>query len=208
MDRKPVEIRILLIDDHPVVLQGIRSVITSPFEVTAAAPSGEAALEILRTQDVNLVVTDYELPGLSGASLVRAIRGVQPEAGIIALSMHDDPSVVREMLQAGCSGYVLKKDPPEVMLKALQTVAEGRRFFSEDIAELLIQSPEQDQGVLTERELEILRLIAREFSSRQIAEILFISERTVETHRKNILRKTGTTNLVGLMKYAWANNLI
>ena len=207
-EKHPDPVRVLLVDDHPVVLQGIRSLITSPFTVVGAVPSAEQALEMLRTQDVEVVVTDYEMPGLSGAAFVKAVQAVQPEARIVVLSMHDDPAIVREVLQAGCSGYVLKKDPADVLLKALVAVSEGRRFFSEEIAEMLIQVPEPHQGVLTERELEILRLIAKEFSSRQIAEILFISERTVETHRKNILRKTGTTNSVGLMKYAWANNLI
>lgn len=207
-ENQSAQIRVLLVDDHPVVLQGIRSLITAPFAVIGAVPSAEQALDVLRAQDIEVIVTDYEMPGMSGAAFVRAVQTVQPEARIVVLSMHDDPAVVREVLQAGCSGYVLKKDPPEVLLKALAAVSEGRRFFSEEIAEMLIQAPDSGQNVLTERELEILRLIAKEFSSRQIAEILFISERTVETHRKNILRKTGTTNLVGLMKYAWANNLI
>jgi len=91
----------------------------------------------------------------------------------------------------------------------LKKVVEGRRFLSDEISEILIHSPEEEEkGTLTSRETEVLRLVAKEFNSRQIAEILFISERTVETHRKNILRKTGASNLVGLIKYAYANNLV
>lgn len=95
------------------------------------------------------------------------------------------------------------------MTEALAKVMEGKRFLSDEIAEMLIHSTdEEEKGILTAREVEILRLVAKEYNSRQIAEILFISERTVETHRKNILKKTGAANLVGLIKYAFANNLI
>ncbi len=123
--------------------------------------------------------------------------------------MHDDPAVVKELLRMGVQGYLLKSNTYKNLTEALEKVMEGKRFLSDEIAELLIHTPEdEDKGVLTSREIEILRLVAKEFNSRQIAEILFISERTVETHRKNILKKTGAANLVGLIKYAYANNLI
>jgi two-component system nitrate/nitrite response regulator NarL len=149
------------------------------------------------------------MPSLTGLELVKAAKIVQPEIKIILLSMHDDPAVVKEMLREGVNGYLLKKDSHRTLNDALQKVVEGKRFLSDDISEILIHSrDEEEKGVLTMRETEILRLVAKEFNSRQIAEILFISERTVETHRKNILRKTGASNLVGLIKYAYANNLI
>lgn len=123
--------------------------------------------------------------------------------------MHDDPAVVKELLRMGVQGYLLKNNTYKNLTEALEKVMEGKRFLSDEIAELLINTPEEeDKGVLTSREIEILRLVAKEFNSRQIAEILFISERTVETHRKNILKKSGAQNLVGLIKYAYANNLI
>ncbi|MGC4023533.1 MAG: response regulator transcription factor [Cyclobacteriaceae bacterium] len=129
---------------------------------------------------------------------------------VIVLSMHDDPSVVRELLRAGISGYVLKKDTHTTLSEALQKVIDNKRFLSDEISDLLIHLSDgtEDQHVLTAREEEILRLIAKEYTSRQIAEILLVSERTVETHRKKIIRKTGATNLVALIKYAYANNLV
>ena len=200
---------LLLVDDHRIFLEGLKNLIQDPFVVKDTATSGKEALELIKTSEFDLLITDYEMPGISGLELVKAVRIAQPEIKIIVLSMHDDPSVVKELLRAGVSGYLLKKNTYKNLTEALYKVIEGKRFLSDEIAELLIHTPEEEEkGVLTSREIEILKLVAKEFNSRQIAEILFISERTVETHRKNILRKSGATNLVGLIKYAYANNLI
>jgi Response regulator containing a CheY-like receiver domain and an HTH DNA-binding domain len=209
----PVEkYSILLVDDHRMLLDGIKNLINSlpQFDVTDAATTGNAALELIKKNDYDVLVTDYELPELTGLELIKAARAVHPEIKVIVLSMHDDPSVVRELLRAGVNGYVLKKDAHTTLVEALKKVVEGKRFLSDEISDVLIHLSDgnDEKGVLTAREEEILRLIVKEYSSRQIAEILFISERTVETHRKNILRKTGAGNLVGLIKYAYANNLI
>lgn len=200
---------VLLVDDHRILLEGMTRLIQEPFFTKETASSGEEALRFIKSTDFDLMITDYEMPGITGLELVKAARAAQPEMKIIMLSMHDDPSVVREVLKTGVLGYVLKKDTHKSLTEALTKVIEGKRFLSDEIAEILIHQPvEEEKGVLTSREIEILRLVAKEFSSRQIAEILFISERTVETHRKNILKKTGASNLVGLIKYAYANNLI
>jgi two-component system, NarL family, nitrate/nitrite response regulator NarL len=202
---------VLLADDHRILLDGLSSLIESAeaFEVKDIASSGTEALEKLKREEYDILVTDYEMPGLTGLELVKAAKTLQPEIKIIVLSMHDDPAVVKEMLRQGVNGYLLKKDSHRTLRDALQKVVEGKRFLSDDISEILIHATdEEEKGMLTTRELEVLRLVAKEFNSRQIAEILFISERTVETHRKNILRKSGATNLVGLIKYAYANNLI
>lgn len=200
---------VLLVDDHPILLEGMKNLIRDPFEVTHTATSGLAALDYIKSTEFDLLITDYEMPGITGLELVKAARIAQPEIKIIVLSMHDDPAVVKELLRSGVSGYILKKDTYKNLTEALQKVMEGKRFLSDEVAELLINLPEEEErGVLTSREIEILKLITKEFNSRQIAEVLFISERTVETHRKNILKKTGATNLVGLVKYAYANNLM
>jgi len=203
---------VLLVDDHRILMDGMNALIESSdlFSVKNMASSGTEAIELLKKYDYDILITDYEMPGLSGLELVKATKTIQPDAKIIVLSMHDDPSVIREILREGANGYILKKDTHRTLHVALKKVMEGKRFLSDDISEILIHAAEEDEekGVLTSRETEILRLVAKEFNSRQIAEILFISERTVETHRKNILRKTGASNLVGLIKYAYANNLI
>ena len=124
--------------------------------------------------------------------------------------MHDEVHLVKEILKTGVNGYVLKKDTQNELLQAIREVQAGKVFLSNDINKVLIvnlQNPDEGR-LLTDREREILKLIAREFTNKQIAEALFISERTVETHRKNIFKKTGTNSLVGLIKFAYANNLI
>jgi len=200
---------ILLVDDHRIFLEGLKNLIQDPFHVKHTANSGKEALELIKSSEFDVMITDYEMPGINGLELVKAVRATQPEIKIIVLSQHDDPSVVKELLRIGVQGYLLKNNTYKNLTEALEKVMEGKRFLSDEIAELLINTPEEeDKGVLTSREIEILRLVAKEFNSRQIAEILFISERTVETHRKNILKKTGSSNLVGLIKYAYANNLI
>lgn len=200
---------ILLVDDHRIFLEGLKNLIQEPFHVKDTANSGKEALELIKASEFDVMITDYEMPGFNGLELVKAVRVVQPETKIIVLSMHDDPSVVKELLRLGVQGYLLKNNTYKNLTEALEKVIEGKRFLSDEIAELLIHAPEEEErGILTSREIEILRLVAKEFNSRQIAEILFISERTVETHRKNILKKTGAGSLVGLIKYAYANNLI
>lgn len=198
-----------MVDDHRILLEGVQSLIQDPFEVKATAASGHEAIELLKNQEFDILVTDYQMPEFTGLELVKVARATQPDIKIIVLSMHDDPAIVKELLRSGVLGYMLKKDTHKNLTDALVKVMEGKRFLSDEIAELLINnSEEEDRGILTTREEEILKLITKEFSSRQIAEILFISERTVETHRKNILKKTGATNLVGLVKYAYANKLM
>jgi two-component system nitrate/nitrite response regulator NarL len=202
--------KVLLADDHRILLEGLKNLIQDPFVVSEVATSGTEALHFIKSTDFDLLITDYEMPGITGLELVKAAKAAQPEMKVIVLSMHDDPAVVKELLRSGALGYILKKDTHKSLTEALHKVIAGKRFLSDEIAEMLINATEEeeDKGVLTAREIEILKLVAKEFNSRQIAEVLFISERTVETHRKNILKKTGATNLVGLIKYAFANNLI
>ena len=183
---KPMQkFAVLLVDDHRILLEGVKGLIRTPFEVTATASSGHEALTLLKTTDFDLMITDYEMPGLSGAELIKGAKSLQPDLRVIVLSMHDDVSVVRELLRAGAQGYILKKDTHKSLTDALQKVMEGKRYLSDEIAELLIQPEDENKGPLTERETEILRLIAKEYNSRQIAEILFISERTVEKDRSH-----------------------
>ena len=123
--------------------------------------------------------------------------------------MHDEAHLVKEILKEGIDGYLIKKDSHNELVNALYNIKAGRNYLSAEINMMLIRglNTEEDR-LLTDREREILQLIAKEYTNKDIAEELFISERTVETHRKNIFRKTGTNNLVGLIKFAYANNLI
>jgi two-component system, NarL family, nitrate/nitrite response regulator NarL len=209
---KPMAFRIALVDDHAILLDGIRNLLEREegFSIVGTFHNGESVIEFIKTNEVDLVVTDFHMPGMDGLSIVHTIKRISPKTKVIILSMHDESHLVKEILKSGIDGYVLKKDSHKELLKAINQVQEGNVYLSNDINKLLItnlQNPEEGR-LLTDREREIVKLIAKEYSNKDIAEALFISERTVETHRKNIFKKTGTNSLVGLIKFAYANNLI
>lgn len=203
--------RILLVDDHAILIDGIRSLLErAGYQIVCQAESAEMALEFLKKNEVDLMITDFNMPGMDGLSLIHTVKRLNANIKIILLSMHDEVHLVKEILKAGINGYVLKKDTQHELLQAIKEVAAGKVFLSNDINKLLIvnlQNPDEGK-LLTDREREIVKLIAKEYTNKQIAEELFISERTVETHRKNIFKKTGTNSLVGLIKFAYANSLI
>lgn len=204
--------KILLVDDHTILLDGVKSVLSKEddLEIVGQAGSAEAALEFLKKQTVDLIITDYSMPGMDGLSLLNTVKRIAPNTKIIMLSMHDEVHLVKEILKAGVNGYVLKKDTHKELLNAIRDVNDGKVYLSSDVNKMLITNLNNpDEGkLLTDREREILKLIAKEYTNKDIAEELFISERTVETHRKNIFKKTATNSLVGLIKFAYANNLI
>ena len=204
--------KILLVDDHTILLDGVKSLLSKEddLEIVGQAGSAEAALEFLKKQDVDLIITDYSMPGMDGLSLLNTVKRIAPNTKIILLSMHDEVHLVKEILKAGVNGYVLKKDTHKELLNAIHDVHNGKVYLSSDVNKMLITNLNNpDEGkLLTDREREILKLIAKEYTNKDIAEELFISERTVETHRKNIFKKTATNSLVGLIKFAYANNLI
>lgn len=203
--------KILLVDDHAIVSDGVRTLLEQEgYEVAHQATGAKEALTFLEKTDVDLVITDFSMPDMDGLLLIHTIKRIHTETKIIVLSMHDEVHLVKEILKAGVNGYVLKKDSRKELLHAIADVGQGKVFMSSDISKLLIVDLQQPEAgrLLTDREREIVKLIAQEYSNKRIAEALFISERTVETHRKNIFRKTGTSSLVGLIKFAYANNLI
>lgn len=204
--------RIVLVDDHSILLEGVTGLLEreSDFQIIGTFSDSSKALDFLRKEEADLLITDFNMPGLDGLAFISAVQRINPLLKIIVLSMHDEVHLVKEILKTGIQGYVLKKDTHNDLLKAIHEVRDGKVYLSSDVNKMLIvnlQRPEEGR-LLTDREREILTLIAREYSNKQIAEELFISERTVETHRKNIFRKTGTNSLVGLIKFAYSNNLI
>jgi DNA-binding NarL/FixJ family response regulator len=211
-ENKLTPMKILLVDDHVILMDGIKSLLegVEEFEVVATKSTAEDALLYLKQQDIDILVTDYNLPGMDGLDLVRAVKKVIPKIKIIVLSQHDEVHLVKEILKEGVQGYILKKDTHKELISAIHQISEGKMFMSSEINKLLVDSlsfPDEHR-LLTDREREILKLIAQEYTNKMIAEALFISERTVETHRKNIFRKTKTNSLVGLIKFGYANNLI
>lgn len=211
-DNESGSLRILLVDDHTMLLEGINNLLENQHDikVVAKVPNAENAIQQLKTTKVDLIVTDLHMPGMDGVALFNHVKTNYPSIKTIVLSMHDEVHIVKDLLRAGVNGYVLKKDTHTELLKAIDEVKSGKVYVSSEVNKVLVEDLQHDgeKPLLTTRELEIVRLIVKEFSNKQIAEALFISERTVETHRKNILRKTRVGSIVGLIKYAYANKLV
>jgi DNA-binding NarL/FixJ family response regulator len=150
------------------------------------------------------------MPTMTGLELIKKMRSANTSVKAVLLSMHDEPSVVKEAMKQGVDGFLLKNVQQVELKDALKKIYTGLMYISAEITTQLLHHHLLDgtESKLTDRELEILKLITKECSNKQIADQLYISERTVETHRKNIFRKTGTTSLVGLIKYAYAHNIV
>jgi two-component system nitrate/nitrite response regulator NarL len=206
-------IKVVLVDDHRIVLDGLVSLLENDpdFIVLAALGSGEELLEFLKKDQPDILLTDYSLPGISGLEVTRLVKRDYPKIKVVALSMHDEGHLVKSMLKEGVDGYLLKNIQQFELKNAIKQVMLGMPYVSPEITRLLmhdVNHPAEEHALLTDRERDILRLIAKEYSNKKMADELFISERTVETHRKNIFRKTNTTSLVGLIKYAYEHKLI
>lgn len=210
-------IGVYLVDDHPLVMEGVKTLLRTETDIAiiGQATSGLDALEELTLHpEVQVAIVDMNMPHMSGVELTRTLRDQRHPVRVLVLSMDYDYALVREVLDAGGAGYLLKNTTREELSAAVRTVAAGRNFFSQEIGNALLQQPATTStgaivpANLTVREKEVLQLIAREYSNNHIAEELFISERTVETHRKNILVKTNSKSVIGLIQYALRHKLI
>lgn len=213
-------IQVLVIDDHQLIIDGMKSILQDEEDVAFAggANSMSEALDFLSAHDVDVVLADISMPQHSGIEVTRKIKELYPNIQVLALTMHEDISMISKMVDAGASGYILKRTNMNEVLDAIKAVASGGRYLGRDVQSILmdnlstsanvVELPEDAPAPLTTREREILNLIAKEMSNEEIANKLFISERTVETHRRNIFTKTKTKSIVGLIKYAIKNGLI
>ncbi|RYY67393.1 MAG: response regulator transcription factor [Chitinophagaceae bacterium] len=209
------KIALAFVDDHQIVIDGLQSLLRDEprfhFAFATNDPTEVAAL--LKKEHVDVLLTDVMMPGMPGNMLAREVRQQHPDIKILALSMSGEGQLVSDMIEeSGISGYVLKNIGKEELVHAIEKIAGGGIYFSEEVLVGLEQSQqrrrENVEAHLTDREIEIIGLIEKEQSNKQIAGQLYISERTVETHRKNIFRKTGTNSVLGLIKYAYEHRLI
>lgn len=212
-------IRVLVVDDHQLIIDGLKSLLQDEPDIvfTGGANSMQQAIDFVTNNQVQVVLADINMPEGSGIETTRKLKAMQPDIQVLALTMHEDINMIRKMVEAGASGYILKRTNMNEVLEAIRVVAKGGKYLGRDVQEILLNNmgqPEkpaeqtENPSRLTQRESEILNLIAKELRNEEIAEKLFISERTVETHRRNIFTKTKTKSIVGLIKYAIANGLI
>jgi DNA-binding NarL/FixJ family response regulator len=208
------KIKIVIADDHQMLIDGIKSLLKEAenIDIVGCANNGNDALQLVEKYHPDILLSDINMPGMGGLELARVLKQKHNAVKIISLSMYADAAIVSDMLQAGVSGYVLKNTGKEELVAAVNKVFGGGVYYSTEISEMMMRnlSGKKDEATsaLTAREIEIVKLIGLEMTNAQIGEKLFISERTVETHRKNIFRKTNTKTVVGLLKYAYEHKLI
>jgi len=209
------KIRIAIVDDHRIVIDGIKSLLEDHprFSIVACSDSPKQMLDILQHESVDILLTDIMMPEMTGQELAKKIKRDFPSVKILALSMSGQGDIVSEMINdADISGYVLKNIGKEELSEAILKIAGGGIYFGEEILQALDHltnvRKQNEEAHLTQREIEIIRLIEKELSNKEIADRLHISERTVETHRKNIFRKTKTNSAIGLVKYSYEHKLI
>jgi two-component system, NarL family, nitrate/nitrite response regulator NarL len=209
------KISLALVDDHQIVIDGLLSLLKGEekYTVVFSTTDPTQVMDLLQKHKVDILLTDIMMPQLQGNVLARQVKTKHPLIKIVALSMNGEGELVSEMIdEADISGYILKNIGKQELINAIEKVSRGGIYFSEEVIQSLSQAEkrkrETEEAHLTEREIEIIKLIEKEYSNKQIAETLFISERTVETHRKNIFRKTGTNSVIGLVKYAYEHRLI
>ena len=220
MEETPVTvISLLIIDDHQMVRDGIRVMLESKekflrFEIDEAE-NGEIAIRKILKKDFDIILIDYQLPGMSGTETLQKIRLYKKDIKVLALSNSDEISQIKSMLNEGVNGYILKNIEPSQLIQAIQSVLADIPYYSNEVAIKLIESAKNsdktmvlEKSGLTKRELEILKMIALEMTNDEIAKSLFISKRTVDTHRQNLLNKLSVKNTAGLIKAAYEFNLL
>jgi DNA-binding NarL/FixJ family response regulator len=212
---------IIIIDDHPLFREGLKTIISRDdrFKVVGEAGSGDEGLEITKRLKPDLVIVDISLPDQSGIQLTRDLRRHFSETKILIVSMHSKIDYIAEAFQAGATGYVVKESASERLLQGLKSVAKGDYYLdssvSHAVVENLMKSPlkaakitDADYATLTPREQEVMRFLAEGLSSKAVAEKLFISPKTVENHRANIMNKLGLHSTIELVRYAAKLGLI
>ncbi len=209
-------ISILIADDHGLILSGIRSIIEEEkgWKIVAKVSDGRKAVDAAEKFRPQVAVLDVNMPELNGIDAARRIRKVSPNTEVLILTMINSEAVIREALQAGVKGFLLKTDAPGLLKKAIATVAEKKPFFTGLPSEILLQgfceplAANTAAVTLSTREREILQLIAESFTSKEIASKLSISIKTVEVHRSNISRKLNTRSVAEMVRYAVKNEIV
>jgi DNA-binding NarL/FixJ family response regulator len=208
-------IRILVVDDHAVVRTGLRRILDAEddLESVGEAPNGERAVFEAMALEPDVVLMDVVMPGKSGIEATRAVLQAVPTTKVLVLSMQDDPAYVREAFDAGASGYVMKEAADDVVVDAVRAVAAGQRYLHPALGARLLEAESEErrraaEDPLSEREREVLRLLALGHTNQEIAKMLYISVRTAETHRAHIMRKLDLSSRAELVRYALAEGLL
>ena len=208
-------IKVFITDDHQLVIDGVKSILeeSEDIEVVGEALSGEATLEGLNKVEVDVLLLDLRMPkGMGGMEVAKELLSRENPIKILVLTMYNEPQVTKQLLEIGVLGCLLKNSGKKDMLNAIHKVNKGERHFDSEVTNTLFDSIDKSKKAaekveLTNREREVLKLIANELTTNEIADKLFISTHTVETHRKNLLSKLNVKNIAGLVRFAVKNHL-
>ena len=212
-------IKLALADDHQLVLDGLKALINdvSDFELVAEGNNGKDLCLIVDNFKVDAVLVDIDMPIMNGMQATEIIKKKHPNVKVLVLTMHNEKGIIQKVLDVGADGYLLKNTDKVELVTAIRKVMQGDKYFSADVTlslasqssnqKIVLQNHEVDTS-LTEREIEILKFIAQGFSNKEIGDKLFISHRTVDTHRTNLMRKLDVKNIAGLIRYAMKAGLI
>lgn len=206
--------RLIICDDHQLVIDGLSSLIdgVDGLSVASTANNGKEAIEQVSILKVDLILMDIDMPEMDGIEATKMLKKDHPDVKVLILTMHDEKSIIQMLMDIGADGYILKNASQQELLAGIQTVLNGKHHFSPEVTmALLREEPEAGaelRSLLTEREIEILKLIAEGLSNKEIGEKLFISHRTVDTHRTNLMRKLEVSNIAGLIRFAIKHSLV
>lgn len=206
------QVTLYIVDDHQMLIDGIKALLANEneFKILGEALRCSDALTFLKTNKVDVVITDINMPEMNGIEFAHHIRRTNSDQKILALSMFGEKATITDMLDAGVKGYILKNTGKRELMLALKNIAEGKTFFSDEVAEAINRSEEDidRRYLLTAREREIVKYIAQGLSHTEIGEKIFISPRTVDTHRTNVMRKLEVHSIAELIKLAIQLKLI
>lgn len=207
-------IKVLIADDHAIMRAGLRQILTATADMVVAgeATHGQSVLEQLNLLECHVILLDMSMPGLSGLDLIRRLRIGRPELQILVLSMHNEGQIVTRALRAGASGYVTKDSDPNVLLTAIRKVAQGGKFIDPALVDSVVLDISDfkmnENRQLTDREFQVLQMIAAGHTINKIAESLYLSAKTVSTHKIRLMRKLGIDNNADLIRYAIQHGLV
>lgn len=211
-------IKLIIADDHQLFIDGIKSLVKSMknMEIIAEVGNGKELMETLANTSCDLILMDINMPEMDGIEATKQVKDKFPSIKILMLTMFSSREYIEKLLRVGADGYILKNTGKAELQEAIETLMQGESYFSKEVTERIMEGLQKKKDAkknqllveLTEREIDVLKLIAQEFTTTEIAEKLFISHHTVETHRKNLISKLNVRNIAGLVKYAIQNGFI